>query len=73
MEWLNHHHLLGESDVAFFAPAALASRLRRRFPRSLTDARMLVPAANAALRHALDEWFDKENLRPSLGSSKTGH
>ena len=60
------NHLLGESDVAFFAPAALASRLRRRFPRSLTDAPLLVPTANAALRRALDEWFDKENLRPRL-------
>jgi LysR family transcriptional activator of nhaA len=60
------NHLLGESDTAFFAPAALASRLRRRFPRSLTDAPLLVPTANAALRRALDEWFDKEDLRPRL-------
>src|SRR5512134_1698570 len=60
------NHLLGESDIAFFAPAALSSRLRRRFPRSLTDAPMLVPTANAALRRALDEWFEKEDLRPRL-------
>jgi LysR family transcriptional activator of nhaA len=60
------NHLLGESDTAFFAPAALASRLRRRFPRSLTDAPMLVPTANAALRRALDEWFEQEESRPSL-------
>jgi LysR family transcriptional activator of nhaA len=60
------NHLLGESDTAFFAPAALASRLRRRFPRSLTDALLLVPTANAALRRALDEWFEKEDLRPRL-------
>jgi LysR family transcriptional activator of nhaA len=60
------NHLLGESDVAFFAPAALALRLRRRFPRSLTEAPLLVPTANAALRRALDEWFEKEDLRPRL-------
>jgi LysR family transcriptional activator of nhaA len=60
------NHLLGESDIAFFAPAALASRLRRRFPRSLTDAPMLVPTPNAALRRAVDEWFEKEDLRPRL-------
>jgi LysR family transcriptional activator of nhaA len=60
------NHLLGESDVAFFAPAASAARLRRRFPRSLTDAPLLVPTANAALRRALDEWFEKEELRPRL-------
>jgi LysR family transcriptional activator of nhaA len=60
------NHLLGESDTAFFAPAALAARLRRRFPRSLTGAPLLVPTANAALRRALDEWFEKEDLRPRL-------
>jgi LysR family transcriptional activator of nhaA len=60
------NHLLGESDTAFFAPAAMAARLRRRFPRSLTDAPMLVPTANAALRRGLDEWFDKEDLRPRI-------
>ena len=31
------NHLLGESEVTFFAPAALAARLRRRFPDSLAD------------------------------------
>ena len=60
------NHLLGESDIAFFAPAALSSRLRRRFPRSLTDAPLLVPTVNAALRRALDEWFEGEDLRPRL-------
>ena len=60
------NHLLGESDTGFFAPATLASRLRRRFPRSLTDAPMIVPTANAALRRALDEGFEKEGLRPRL-------
>ena len=60
------NHLLGESDTAFFAPAALASRLRRRFPRSLSDAPLLVPTSNAALRRALDEWLAQEDLRPRL-------
>jgi LysR family transcriptional activator of nhaA len=60
------NHLLGESDTAFFAPAALASRLRRRFPRSLTDAALLVPTTNAALRRGLDAWFEREALRPRL-------
>jgi LysR family transcriptional activator of nhaA len=60
------NHLLGESDTAFFAPPALAARLRRRFPRSLNDAPMLLPTANAALRRALDDWFEKEQLRPRI-------
>ena len=59
-------HLLGESDTAFFATPALAAGLRRRFPDSLTDAPMLLPTANTALRRALDQWFEKAGLRPRV-------
>jgi LysR family transcriptional activator of nhaA len=60
------NHLLGESDTGFFAPAALAARLKRRFPASLHDAPMVLPTINTALRQALDEWFDQEGLRPRV-------
>ncbi|HQX83274.1 MAG TPA: transcriptional activator NhaR [Vicinamibacterales bacterium] len=60
------NHLLGESDTAFFAPAALATRLRRRFPASLRDAPALLPARNTALRRGIDEWFAKEDLQPRV-------
>ena len=59
-------HLLGESDTAFFAPAALAARLRRRFPASLRDTPMLLPTTNTALRRDLDDWFEKEGVRPRV-------
>jgi LysR family transcriptional activator of nhaA len=59
-------HLLGESDMAFFAPPALAARVRRRFPASLQDAPMVLPTTNTALRRALDEWFEKEGVRPRI-------
>jgi LysR family transcriptional activator of nhaA len=60
------NHLLGESDTAFFAPTALASRLKRRFPTSLRDAPMLLPTADSPLRRALEEWFDAEGIRPRI-------
>jgi len=59
-------HLLGESDTAFFASAAMAARLRRRFPASLKDAPMVLPTANTALRRDLDEWFEKQDVRPRI-------
>jgi LysR family transcriptional activator of nhaA len=59
-------HLLGESETAFFAPAPLAAKLRRHFPRSLHDAALMVPTVNTALRHSLDEWFEKEHVRPRI-------
>ena len=60
------NHLLGESAMAFFAPAPLARRLRRRFPASLSGAPVLLPTATTALRRSLDDWFEKEGLRPNI-------
>jgi len=60
------NHLLGESDTSFFAPAAMARRLRRRFPASLTGEPMLMPTTNSPLRRALDEWFEEQGISPQV-------
>jgi len=60
------NHAVGESGTAFFAPAPLAARLRRRFPQSLQDVPMMVPTTNSPLRRALEEWFDREGVRPRI-------
>jgi LysR family transcriptional activator of nhaA len=60
------NHLLVESSVSLFAPARLAARLRRGFPRSLAGAPMLLPARTTALRRSLDEWFDRNGVRPHV-------
>ena len=60
------NHLLGESDTAFFAPPALATTLRRKFPKSLAGAPLLLPTRNTALRRALDDWFEKQELHPRV-------
>ena len=57
-------HLLGESDMTFLAGPQLSSRLRRRFPYSLTGAPVMLPTRNTALRRSLDEWFVREDLHP---------
>ncbi len=59
-------HLLGESGVTFFAPPAVAARLRRGFPRSLTGQPVLLPGETTALRRALDAWFEREGIRPTV-------
>jgi LysR family transcriptional activator of nhaA len=61
-----YSHLLGESDTSFFAAGALAAKLRRRFPRSLNDAPLLLPTTQTALRRALEGWFEAEDLRPRI-------
>jgi LysR family transcriptional activator of nhaA len=59
-------HLLGESEIAFFAPPSDAARLRRRFPRSLHDLPVMLPTVTTALRHQLDDWFDKAGVLPRV-------
>lgn len=60
------NHLLGESDVTFFAAPPLAGTLRRRFPKSLEGAPMLLPTENTSLRRSLDQWFERLDLRPRV-------
>jgi LysR family transcriptional activator of nhaA len=60
------NHLLGESGTTFFAPAQVAVGLRRRFPASLGGTRVLLPTRNTAVRRALDEWFDRQRIRPQI-------
>jgi LysR family transcriptional activator of nhaA len=59
-------HLLGESDVSFFAVPALASRLKRRFPASLADMPVLWPGEGTVLRRQLDEWLRRAQVRPRI-------
>ena len=59
-------HLLGECGVTFLAPAALAARLRRGFPKSLDGAPFLMPTEGTALRRGLDQWFDSIGVRPAV-------
>lgn len=59
-------HLLGESDTTFFAAGPLASKLRKRFPASLTGTPILLPTPSTAMRRALDQWMEAEDVRPRV-------
>jgi LysR family transcriptional activator of nhaA len=61
-----YNHLLGETGVSFLGAARLARTYRRRFPKSLDGAPMLLPATNTAMRRSLDQWFDTLNVRPDI-------
>lgn len=61
-----YNHLLGDCGVSFFAAPALAAKHRKRFPKSLEGAPMLLPMTNANLRRSLDQWFDERGLRPEV-------
>jgi LysR family transcriptional activator of nhaA len=61
-----HNHLLGECAVSVFGARRLAGAYRRGFPRSLDGAPFLLPRQHSALRLALDDWFDREGVRPHV-------
>ncbi len=60
------NHLLGETDVGFFATAKLARKYERNFPSSLDGAPLLVPTENTLLRRALEHWFSDLDIRPQI-------
>lgn len=60
------NHLLGECGTTFLAKPKLARSLRTGFPRSLEGAPFLLPAGNATVRRALDQWFDASRVRPTV-------
>lgn len=59
-----YSHLLGESGMTWFALPGVAASYRRRFPRSLDAAPVLLPHESVGLRRTLDQWFEKLDLRP---------
>ncbi len=56
-------HALGSSPVAWYASPALAAAARRGFPQSLEQVPVLLPSTHAAVRHRLDQWFERQGLR----------
>jgi LysR family transcriptional activator of nhaA len=61
-----YSHLLGECAVSVFGTEPLAGAYRRGFPRSLDGAPFLLPSEDSALRLSLEEWFQKQGVRPRV-------
>lgn len=59
-------HLLGESDVSFFARPELLRGQRRRFPARLAELPVLLPTENTVLRRSLDQWLEARGIRPRV-------
>jgi LysR family transcriptional activator of nhaA len=67
------NHLLGTCGVTLFAAPKLAARYRKDFPACLDAAPFLLPMESSSLRRSLEQWFDAQNVRPSLiGEFKDG-
>src|SRR6188472_2616025 len=60
------NHRLGRSGVTFCAVPALATKLRRNFPRSLHGAPALLQSENMGMRIGLETWFEEQGIRPRI-------
>jgi LysR family transcriptional regulator, transcriptional activator of nhaA len=61
-----YSHKLGEAPLSWFAPAALAGPKARRFPACLAAMPVLLPTGHAAVRPRIDQWLEREGLRPRV-------
>ena len=62
------NHLLGETGVSFFGTRSLVSAHKRGFPGSLHNAPMLLPLENTTLRRSLNQWFDRNDIKPRVAA-----
>ena len=60
------NHLLGDCGTTLFATPKLAARYRRNFPGALDGAPFLMPGETSTLRRALEQWFEKQRIRPRI-------
>ena len=60
------NHLLGETGVSFFGTRSLAKTYKRSFPTSLHGAPMLLPLESLPLRRSLNQWFDRNGIKPRV-------
>lgn len=61
-----YSHPLGQAPLAWFAPAALVRAARSPFPACLAAMPLLLPTGHVAVRPRLDQWFERQGLRPLI-------
>ncbi|HVW67375.1 MAG TPA: LysR family transcriptional regulator [Steroidobacteraceae bacterium] len=61
-----YSHSLGGCEALWMATPTLAKRLRPGFPRSLDGAPVLLPTDDTAIRRSLEQWLEKQDVRPVM-------
>ena len=60
------NHLLGKCGVTVYGTSKLARKYKKNFPQSLNSAPMLLPTQNTSLRRLLEQWFDDNEIYPTI-------
>jgi LysR family transcriptional regulator, transcriptional activator of nhaA len=61
-----YSHSLGTWDAVWMATPTLAKTLRRSFPESLDGVPVLLPTDDTAIRRALDQWLERQDVHPIM-------
>jgi LysR family transcriptional regulator, transcriptional activator of nhaA len=61
-----YNHLIGTSDLTVFGAATLVQTLNGKFPALLDQAPFLLPGESVAIRPALEQWFESQQVRPRI-------
>jgi len=61
-----YSHKLGESAVTFMAHPKLARKSRLAFPKNLEQLPLLLPGEDSAMRKAINDWLNQQQLRVSI-------
>lgn len=61
-----YSHFLGECGTTFFCKRSAWKRTRRRFPKSLDGAPLLLPRPGTALRGQIDAWLERSDVTPTI-------
>ncbi|MEZ5571112.1 MAG: transcriptional activator NhaR [Halioglobus sp.] len=59
-------HALGSSEIALFGKKGSTRAYEKNFPQSLDGAPILLPTNENPIRRALDDWFDRVGVVPTL-------
>ena len=60
------NHLLGKCGVTVYGTGKLIRKYQKNFPESLNGAPMLLPTQNTTLRRVLEQWFDDNDIHPTI-------
>lgn len=59
-------HPLGEAALTWYASPALVASTDAVFPACLEGMPLLLPTRHSAVRHRIEDWFDRRNLHPHV-------
>ena len=61
-------HALGVSEIGLFGRKGTTRKYEKNFPQCLDNAPILLPTMDNPIRRALDDWFDQNNVSPTLSA-----